>query len=253
MTRIVIIESNPGDLHRIVEIFDTMGQYVHISNVFEDAGSFVKWLNYHQDPSLILVDVSNGNYEAISKKVNHGITSALLLLGNSTPQDEELNKRVIGIIPKPVEPEKVKYEVMKYLFFRSHFFQEFDILSASYVDRDKASPPKVIVRKGTEHIPVNLEDISHFRLEGKLNFMYDLSGNRYVTDYPLIRLERMLGKTEFFRASKTCLVSLNSIRSFRSIDKNKIEVNLLPTNTEPLIISQHLASDFRNWINDSNG
>jgi DNA-binding LytR/AlgR family response regulator len=108
---------------------------------------------------------------------------------------------------------------------------------------------RVIVRKGNEHLSLLLSDVALFFTENKIAFLLDKEGNRYMTDRNLIELENKLDPNTFFRVSRQYIVNINFIKSFRTIERSKIWVNLTISHKEhKIIISQESAPYFRRWI-----
>jgi DNA-binding LytR/AlgR family response regulator len=108
---------------------------------------------------------------------------------------------------------------------------------------------RIIVRKGTEHYPVIVDDIVLFYTESRLTFVYTKNGTRYITDKILSSLETTLNKEKFYRANRQSIVNIDFIKSFRTTEKVKISIELaIPVTKEPIIVSQDSAAAFRKWI-----
>jgi len=108
---------------------------------------------------------------------------------------------------------------------------------------------RIIVRKGTEHYPVILDDIVLFYTENRLTFVFTKNGTKYITDEILSNLETMLNKEKFYRTNRQSIVNIDFIKSFRTIEKVKISVELaVPVAKDPIIVSQDSAATFRKWI-----
>lgn len=108
---------------------------------------------------------------------------------------------------------------------------------------------RIIVRKGTEHYPVMVDDIVLFYTESRLTFAYTKVGIKFVADENLSNLEAILDKDKFYRTNRQSIVNIDFIKSFRTIEKVKISIELIVRVTnDPIIVSQDSAAGFRKWI-----
>jgi DNA-binding LytR/AlgR family response regulator len=108
---------------------------------------------------------------------------------------------------------------------------------------------RIIVRKGTEHFPVIVDDIVLFYTENRITFAFTKTGTKYIADEILSSLETTLSREKFYRANRQNIVNIDFIKSFRTIEKVKISIELaVPVTKEPIVVSQDSAAAFRQWI-----
>jgi DNA-binding LytR/AlgR family response regulator len=69
-----------------------------------------------------------------------------------------------------------------------------------------------------------------------------------MVDKNLKELEEELDKKSFFRANRKYIINIHFIKSYKSYDKIKIQVDMTIPVNEEIIISQETAIDFRKWI-----
>ena len=73
----------------------------------------------------------------------------------------------------------------------------------------------------------------------KRTFLYTKT-DIYETNLKLYRLEELLSSSDFFRASKSCIINFNCIKSLRSDIAGRIIVTM--ENDEKLIVSRQYSS-----------
>jgi DNA-binding LytR/AlgR family response regulator len=119
------------------------------------------------------------------------------------------------------------------------------------VDYMKKWKSRLIVSKGSENYSLKIDDIA-FIYRNKLVIMaVDRDGNKYLLDKALSELEEELDPNLFFRLNRKIIVNINFIRSYKAIDRVKLEVNLtLSGQPFPIIVSQETAPIFKKWLND---
>lgn len=115
----------------------------------------------------------------------------------------------------------------------------------------KKNRTRLIVRRGDENVALRLEEIAFIYRDNALVIVVDKQQKKYFSGKNLMQLENELDPAMFFRVNRKYILSINSIRSYRSVDKVKLEVNL--NFNEPnhqIIVSQETAPVFKKWISE---
>lgn len=111
---------------------------------------------------------------------------------------------------------------------------------------------RMIVRRGRTFEVILIRDIAFCYTEERLTWIVDRNGHRYLSDAPLVELEELLDAGNFFRANRQYLINLEFIKSFRSYERVKLQVQISVPHDGPLIIiSQETAPSFRKWVNEA--
>jgi hypothetical protein len=78
--------------------------------------------------------------------------------------------------------------------------------------------------------------------------VYTSNGTRLSMTGTMDSLEKVLPYDVFFRVNRQVIMHAKSIKSFRSIENGKIEINCGLEGIEPPIVSQKKAAEFRKWM-----
>jgi DNA-binding LytR/AlgR family response regulator len=115
----------------------------------------------------------------------------------------------------------------------------------------KRKKTRLIVRKGNEHIALKVDDIALIYRDNTIVIAIDKEEKKYLCDRNLSALEEDLDDTLFFRANRKYLVNIQYIRSYKTFEKVKLEVQLtLPSNGHHIVVSQETAPLFKKWIHE---
>ena len=87
---------------------------------------------------------------------------------------------------------------------------------------------RILAQKGTVNVPVALDDIAYFFSADKLTFLLTRAGEKALVNEPLAALETELDPGEFFRLNRNYLVRAAAVRSFSSVGKGRLAVQLTP-------------------------
>ena len=245
MIKTVIIE----DEKKIAEEFKTL--LLRASTETEVLASFstvresVEYLSANQPPDLIFSDVqlSDGLSFDIFNQVD--IKSPVVFVtGYDKFMLNAFEHNGIDYLLKPVDERDLGKTLAKYKTLENHFTQHSFI--RSFLQKPKT---RLLVRKGIESIPLALQDVVIIYTENKLVYVVDKDGKKYIADKHLGELELELDNSVFFRVNRQYIINIGFVKSFRTFEKVKLQVDLtMPDLHHHIVVSQEMAPCFRRWI-----
>ena len=150
----------------------------------------------------------------------------------------------IDYLLKPVDERDLGKTLAKYKTLEKHFTQHAFIRSLT--SRRKT---RLLVNKGTETVPLKIEDVAIIYTENKIVYVVDKDGKKYMLDRYLADLEKELDPTMFFRVNRQYIVNIAFIKSYKTYEKVKLLIDLsMPDLNHRIIISQEMAACFWWWI-----
>ncbi len=247
MIRTVIIE----DEKKIAEDFKAMlmkaSAETEVLASFSTVRESVEYLSMNEAPDLIFSDVqlSDGLSFDIFNQVS--IKSPVVFVtGYDKFMLSAFEHNGIDYLLKPVDEKDLNKTLAKYKTLENHFVDNSFIRSF----RQKFKT-RLLVRKGIENIPLPIKDIVIIYTENKLVYVLDKDGKKYIADKHLGELEQELDDTVFFRVNRQYIVNVGFVKSYKTYEKVKLQVDLtMPDLHHQIIISQEMASCFRKWISE---
>lgn len=109
---------------------------------------------------------------------------------------------------------------------------------------------RIAVRSGDSYGFLQIEKVSHFMSEDGLTLAVSDSGEKYLVDYTIESLEPLLDPKLFFRATRGCIVSINSIDKVSKYFNSRLKVTLKGHDDFSLVLSRARVPDFLKWIDD---
>ena len=76
---------------------------------------------------------------------------------------------------------------------------------------------RFLVKHAQKLVSVDVDEISYFYSDGRLNFFKTHDNRKYVVDYTMEELEDMLDPDKFFRISRSFYVSIEAIDKIRRL------------------------------------
>ena len=248
--KILIIEDEKPAFERLSKMLNDYESEIEVLGNITGIKDASKWFAKNKMPDLILLDIqlSDGLSLEIFNKVR--ITCPVIF---TTAYDEYIleafNYNGIDYLLKPIKKEKLFAALDKYKNLKEHFAQNYLSLLNKLNPEGKKYKERFTVKNGTEFLSVHVDDIAYFFTEYKIIFLVTRSGKKYLYDKNLSAIEEELDPKKFYRINRNYLVSIDSIKSFKSFFKGKLVIDLLPSVQEKVYVSQEKASQFKEWLN----
>ena len=107
---------------------------------------------------------------------------------------------------------------------------------------------RFVVHVGDNIIPVKTGDIAFFHSENKSNYLTTTDGSEYIIDQTMDTLEGDLDPARFFRISRSCIVSISSIKSVQKLFGGKLWITAEPRPSFDMTVARARVDDFLKWL-----
>ena len=126
-----------------------------------------------------------------------------------------------------------------------------DMVSKAGTSKDKEYKKRFIVKTGEKIIIIPVDDIAYCYSEDKSTYAICCNGSRRLLDYSLDMVQEMLDPKLFFRVSRSCIVSINSIENISKYLGTRLKLQLNPRSDEDIVVSRSRTSDFLEWLDNN--
>ncbi len=208
----------------------------------------IDWLSLNEAPDLIFSDVQlpDGLSFEIFARVNVKCP-VVFITGYDQFMMSAFEHNGIDYLLKPVDEGDLVKAMSKYRSFEKHFNSDHSFLDG-FGQKTKS---RLIVKKGIENIALRTGDIVIIYTEEKLVFAIDKDGKKYIVDKKLAELELELDQNSFFRANRQYIVNIGFIKSYKTYERVKLQVDLsMPHLNHHIVVSQEMAPSFKKWISE---
>lgn len=253
MLKAIIIEDEKPAMEALVENLAGMIPAVEIKARLTSVKESISFLKQHENADIIFSDVQLADGLSFEIFSATGIQIPVIF---TTGYDEFIMKAFecngIDYLLKPIGKEDLSKALSKYYTLQKHFANKPPDIQKLNGYLNHHEKKRILVKKGSEHIPLRTDEIAFFITENKIVFAIDNEGKKFMTDKTLSDLEMELDPAAFFRANRQHLINIDYVHGFRTFDKVKIEVHMTTgTQEHQIIISQETAPGFRKWINEA--
>ena len=107
---------------------------------------------------------------------------------------------------------------------------------------------RYIIKINDRIVPLNVSDIAYVYSEDKNNYLVTTDGQKYIIDSSLDVMNEELDPKNFFRISRSCIVSINSIKSIVKQPGGRLRINAYPAPPYEMTVSRSRVDDFLLWL-----
>lgn len=252
MKNAIVIEDEKAVAQNLLTTLKEVAPDIQVKAILETVQESIDYLGQHPEADIIFCDVqlTDGLSFSIFNEVKIDVP-IIFITGYDKFMLNAFEYNSIDYLLKPVCREDLQKALEKYKRLEQHFTQT-SVLSNFLQHFNQQKKTRLLVKKGLENISLLLEDVVLFFTENKIVYVIDKSGRKYLADKNLADLETELDNKTFFRVNRQFIVNINFIRSFKTYERVKLQIELTVSELNYfIIVSQETAPFFRKWIADS--
>lgn len=151
----------------------------------------------------------------------------------------------VDYLLKPVDEDELVAAVRK----MDYKYDNIRNLIESYMPtvRYKA---RISVKTGDIYRFLLIDEVAYFISEDGFTYAVTNNEKKHIVDYTISSLETQLDPKRFFRLSRGCIVSIDSIEKITAYFNSRLKVTLKGRKNISIILSRVRVPDFLNWIDD---
>ncbi len=251
--KILIVEDEDLAVKKLEKTIRTVDPEIEIMGVTESIQSSVEWLQNHDQPDLIFMDIELADGQSFEIFNMTEVKSPVIFV---TSYDEYALKAFkvnsVDYLLKPIQKDELEMALNKYRKLTVNNPYSLNVESLVKELQSKLQPKEYRTRFLVKHlqklVSVEVNDIAYFYSDGRLNFFKTLDNKRYLVDYLMDELEQMLDPRRYFRINRSFFVSIDSIEKIEDYFGFRLILQLKPTIDKEVIVSREKVSDFKKWM-----
>lgn len=250
--KVLIIEDELLAQDKLENMLHELNPTLHVVARLGSVKDSLVWLSQHAHPDLAFADIQLSDDHSFEIFRKHPIQFPVIF---TTAYDkfllESFEFNSIDYLLKPITADKLKRALEKVGRLEQHFIKN-NVSKIMNLVQGPLSKNRIIAKKGTEFIVLNIQDIAYFHTEHKIVFVKDFSGSQFIVNENLTELEAALDSGLFFRINRKILSNIKAIDRFKP-DSGRIRIFLKPEMKEEIHVSKEMAPAFREWIGGGKG
>jgi len=109
---------------------------------------------------------------------------------------------------------------------------------------------RFLVRQGQKLQSISIDNIYYFYSEERFIFFRTRENQKFLVDYRIEELEKMLDPLIFFRVNRSFLISINAIDQVLPYYGNRLKLKAILSTPKDIIVSRDRVPDFRAWLGE---
>ena len=249
-TKVLIVEDEIMAQKSLIRVLSQHFPDMSVVGTTASVKSTVAWL---QDPAntadIIFMDVelSDGVCFEIFRQVE---VKAKVIM--TTAYDSYALKAFetgsIDYLLKPVDSAALKRAVARCRMSGGQIDVEALMKAVGNQNDKKEYKERFIIRFNDRIIPLQTSNIAFVYSEEKNNYLVTFDNHKYIIDSSLDVISEELNPEEFFRISRSCIVSMKAIRSIIKQAGGRLKVFSEPEPSFEMTVSRSRVDDFLVWL-----
>ncbi len=155
----------------------------------------------------------------------------------------------IDYLLKPIDPAALKRAVARCRMSGGDINVD-ALLKAvgSKAGSQKEYKERYIVRFNDRIIPLQTANIAYVYSEEKTNYLVTFDDQHYIIDSSLDVISEELNPENFFRISRSCIISLKAINSIIKQQGGRLRIVASPSPSFEMTVSRSRVDDFLEWL-----
>lgn len=242
--RALIIEDEARAREHMVKLLSANFPDVEVAGAVGSVKDSVAWLGSHPAPDVIFMDVELSDGSSFEIFARMEIPCPVVM---TTAYDQyaihAFEVHAVDYLLKPIGLPELSRAISRVAAGEAS-------RPSSETVRAIARKEKFLIRLNDRIVPVRTADIAYFYSEDKNTYLVTLSGSSYVLDESLDALAGNLGPADFFRISRSCIISEQVIDSVSKLMGGRLRITLrrdIPALTD-FTVSRARVDSFLDWL-----
>lgn len=155
----------------------------------------------------------------------------------------------IDYLLKPIDPTALKRAVARCRMSGG----QIDVNALLKAVESQSAPKKeykerYIVRFNDRIVPLLTSNIAYVYSEDKTNYLVTFDDQHYIVDSSLDVISEELNPEEFFRISRSCIISMKAISSIIKQQGGRLRIIAKPEPSFEMTVSRSRVDDFLTWL-----
>ncbi|CDN76556.1 LytR/AlgR family response regulator transcription factor [Elizabethkingia anophelis] len=249
---ILIIEDERPNAERLKRLILGIKPQANILSVLESVSESVEWLDSHEKPDLIMMDIklSDGLSFEIFDKTQLVDVPIIFTTAYDEYAIKAFKQYSIDYLLKPVDKDELAMAFEKYdqldIMVNKATNPSIEKLLDEFRPKNYRTRFLLSYRDGFKTVMVS--DVLYFYSEQKITKARLADGTDEIIPHTMDELEQQLDTKLFFRANRQFIICINAVEHVYNYFNNKLKVTMRKNTDVEIIVSRDKAPLLKNWM-----
>lgn len=249
--KVIIIEDEPYARIELIRLLKKTSYNIEIVKEIDSVHDAVEWLLENNNFDLIFLDIQLADGLSFEIFDHVKITKPVIF---TTAFDEyalkafQLNS--IDYLLKPIEENALINAIKKFDTIKNSYInQSLDALKLKdFFTVNKTYKTRFLTKIGDQYKFIPLADVAYFYADRNTIYLVNHQNQKSIVDFRLDELENQLDPKSFFRATRSHIVSIQSIKKVHKHFNSRLLIEISPKTEEEILVSRVKVDEFLSWI-----
>ncbi|MCT4137111.1 response regulator transcription factor [Elizabethkingia anophelis] len=249
---ILIIEDERPNAERLKRLILGIKPQANILSVLESVSESVEWLDSHEKPDLIMMDIklSDGLSFEIFDKTQLVDVPIIFTTAYDEYAIKAFKQYSIDYLLKPVDKDELAMAFEKYdqldIMVNKATNPSIEKLLDEFRPKNYRTRFLLSYRDGFKTVMVS--DVLYFYSEQKITKARLTDRTDEIIPHTMDELEQQLDPKLFFRANRQFIICINAVEHIYNYFNNKLKVTMRKNTDVEIIVSRDKAPLLKNWM-----
>ena len=250
MMKVVIIEDEKLSAEHLALLLKRIDANIEIIKYIDTVKETVKFFEDGLQCELIFMDIhlADGNsFEVFSQIAIE--TPIIFTTAFDNYAIQAFKQNSIDYLLKPIPLQDLQFAMDK--FNKQHQPANSLLLETfanTYQQIKHQYKTRFLVKSGETIDTVQTSEIHHFETKESTSFLLTNKGKRYIVEYTLDQLEKILPPQDFFRINRKIIIHMQAIEKVKTYFNSRLSITANKLEGESQIVSRERVAEFKKWL-----
>ncbi|WP_345073366.1 LytTR family DNA-binding domain-containing protein [Hymenobacter fastidiosus] len=248
---VLLLEDEFPAAERLQRLLLQVAPDARVVAVLDSVAAAVAWLTDQPAPDLIISDIQLADGLSLDIFDQVLVRSPVVF---ATAYDayalRAFKANSIDYLLKPIKLAELQAALLKLREWRTPLApaRQLETLRDSLPRPERQYKTRFLVRSGEQLLPLPARTVAWFQSRHEITTLVATDGRRYVVDYTLEQLEKLLEPQHFFRLNRQLITHLQAVQRLHPHFNGKLKLDLSPAPTDEVLVSREKAGAFKSWL-----
>ncbi|WP_276502149.1 LytR/AlgR family response regulator transcription factor [Terrimonas pollutisoli] len=233
---VLVIEYEKTKAQKIKDLLSQIDDSIQVIGITDNMQTAAAWLAKNKEPDIILAneEVVPFMHSKRSRHVKAVVTfSTISEEYNFAAYRYKTMRRLLN-----ANNEKVKATGTNKKYLNSI---DKDTITGSFKER-------FLVKQGQRLLSIPVGQVAYFFSQERFIFLKTFDNQKFLVEYRIEQLEKLLSPDTFFRINRSHIISLPTVKEIHAYFGNRLKLYLSPAADKEIIVSRKRVHDFKEWL-----
>ncbi|MFY7670953.1 LytR/AlgR family response regulator transcription factor [Tenacibaculum sp. MEBiC06402] len=247
--KVVIVEDEVLAVEKLERYLMKYSNKIEVVEKLDSIHDSVNYFTNNQNFDLVFMDIqlTDGLSFEIFKQVT--INKPIIFI---TAFDEfaidAFKVNSIDYILKPITFTDISNAISKFESMQKLFKSNEVLTKVGEELVQRKAKDRFLVRLGNHIHSIKTNDIALFYAEGRTVQLITNEGKKFIVDFKLEDLIKLLVPSVFYRVNRSFIININAIKDVVVYSNSRLKISSTITVDKDIIVSREKVSAFKNWF-----